>query len=64
MAIPIGESQADHQENPLIILSYQGIFLKTIFPILLPQKLAQSENLGDLIQGNHILKKRFIPVRI
>lgn len=25
---------------------------------------AQSENLGDLIQGNHILKKRFIPVRI
>lgn len=25
---------------------------------------AQSENLGDLIQGNHILKKRFIPVHL
>ena len=25
---------------------------------------AQFENLGDLILGNHILKKRFIPVWI
>ena len=25
---------------------------------------AQSENWGDLIQGNHILKKRFIPVHL
>lgn len=25
---------------------------------------AQSENWGDLIQGNHILKNRFIPVQI
>ena len=48
MVIPIGESQADHQENPLIILSYQGIFLKTIFPILLPQKLAHPIIIGGM----------------
>ena len=64
MVIPIGESQADHQENPLIILSYQGIFLKTIFPILLPQKLAQSV-LGGFGSGHsHIPKKLFIPAQI
>jgi hypothetical protein len=31
MVTPKGESQADHQENPLIIYDYQGIFLKKDF---------------------------------
>lgn len=31
MVTPIGEFQADHQENPLIIYDYRGIFLKKDF---------------------------------
>lgn len=42
MVAPLGESQADHQENPLIIYDYRGIFLKKRLSILLSQNFASN----------------------
>ena len=59
MVTLLGESQADHirtkpngdkKETSPTILTFQSC--------LKDKKGAQSENLGDLIQGNHILKKK------